>query len=176
MLENKRVYFWFCLATLLGGFTIFVISLLVSFSATRVRQYEQDGFVIYFNREILPDHLLYPVFMAADRLELMIASDEETVVLQLDFAQKRLDSALALLQHEKTDLAFTTLSKAHQYLMQANQGVVEHPIWAKYKRFLQELDQKFLGQYQLLHEQFSDSQKATLDKMSEELISVMTQL
>lgn len=92
MLANKRVYFYFALCFFTSGILIFLISLFVAFARTSTDGYEQSS-LIYFNREILPDNVLYPLLMAADQLTLTFANDERKLFLQMDYALKRLDTS-----------------------------------------------------------------------------------
>lgn len=66
---------------------------------------------------ILPDHPLYPIKMVRDRIWLFLTNDSvQKTKLLLHFADKRINSAKALLEKEKLDLAITTASKAEKYL------------------------------------------------------------
>jgi exonuclease VII small subunit len=104
-----------------------------------------------------------------DRLELELSDQKEKIVLQLDYANKRLEAAIALYELGKTDLAFNTLNKAHQYLLQANRGVLALTDKGKYLTFVVSLDQDFADTYLVLAEQMPDDQRANLEKMLQEL-------
>lgn len=175
MLANKRVYFYFALCFFTSGILIFLISLFVAFARTSTDGYEQSS-LIYFNREILPDNVLYPLLMAADQLTLTFANDERKLFLQMDYALKRLDTSYSLVNMGKTDLAFITLGKAHQYLLQVNQKLLTHAVFVQYQYLGRNLNDYFLTQYQQMRDNFTDSQQANLEIMRQELLSCLSQL
>lgn len=74
---------------------------------------------LYFNKEILPDHMGYPVLMAADRIKLETASSTERIFLELQYSNTRLEMAQQLLRENKKDIAISTLTKSIKYLEQA---------------------------------------------------------
>lgn len=73
----------------------------------------------YVNKEILPDHSLYPLLMAVDRLRLSMADRERRIYLLMAYANRRLFYATRLLEKEELTLALTTLTKSQKYLNQA---------------------------------------------------------
>lgn len=69
---------------------------------------------------ILPDHPMYWVKMARDRLQLMLIADNELKAEKmLLYADKRLGAGWALIEGQKADLGVRTLTKAEKYLEQA---------------------------------------------------------
>ena len=103
------------------GSSILIISL---FSATQVSsatgQAASEG-KLYFSQQILPDHSLYKIMMAVDRLQLETSTPQEQIFMRIEYANRRLDYAKALLEKDNEQLALTTLFKSQQYLHEAVQ-------------------------------------------------------
>lgn len=74
---------------------------------------------LYFNKEILPDHMLYPALMAADRIKLETATNNDRIFLELQYSNSRLEMSQQLLKENKKELAASTLTKSLKYLEQA---------------------------------------------------------
>lgn len=69
---------------------------------------------------MLPDHPLYPLKMARDRIWLFFTTDQtRKVELLLLFADKRLGAARALIEGGQVELGVSTLTKAEKYLGQS---------------------------------------------------------
>lgn len=69
---------------------------------------------------LLPDHPLYWVKMVRDRVQLLLTVDKSVKAEKLlNYADKRLGAAWALIDGNKKTLGVTTLSKAEKYLDQA---------------------------------------------------------
>lgn len=161
MLENKRNYWWFAVISFILGVSVFMISLISAVSGPREVVGERQ---LYFGREILPDHVFYPVVALGDRVELWWAADAEKPVVQRKLARKRLEAATELYRQGKAELAWVTLRKAHQYVLQASQGVR-----GEQEQQAQELRAECVQQYTLVHKYMPDSQWAGTTRMIEEL-------
>lgn len=98
------------------GASIVFVSL---FSANRVFSQEDSSPLthqkIYFQGEMLPDHLLYPIVMAVDRVRLAVAGPQQAVDVSIDYAWQRLKYTEGLLAEGYQSLSFSTLTKAHKY-------------------------------------------------------------
>ena len=69
---------------------------------------------------ILPDHLLYSLKMARDRIRLWLTTDPvKKAEVMLLYADKRLGTARALIEGNKFSLGITALEKGEKYLEQA---------------------------------------------------------
>lgn len=122
--------------------------------------------------KVLPDHTLYPVLMALDRLQLETSSPTERIYLQLDYANRRLyytQELLASNDTEKQAIALTTLTKAEKYLIQAVKELesleevdesLEQHVTKTLEFHYKELDK-------LIH-RFPDYQRSPLDQLREE--------
>ena len=73
----------------------------------------------YVQKEILPDHSLYPLLMVVDRFRLEMADRERRIYLLVAYAKRRLFYATRLAEKEEITLALTTLTKSQKYLNQA---------------------------------------------------------
>lgn len=167
--NHKKAYLWFALSMSILGVLFFAISLAATMSDNKITVHERER-KLYFDRKILPDHLFYPVLMAIDRLELELSSTEEQTLLRMDYAGKRLEAAKALFGQSKNELAFVTLGKAHQYLLQANNAVIDQNQEARYGVFVKKLNQQFIADYRQLEIYLDEAQKSTVDGMIEELM------
>lgn len=85
--------------------------------AVEAVSFKQSKF--YIQKEILPDHSLYPLFMIYDRIRLEMADPTQKMILQNAYAVRRIYYAQRLLQKNEAALALTTFSKALKYQDQA---------------------------------------------------------
>lgn len=109
------------LVALFFGFSILGVSLVVTSQVLSSGSQSMSSRKFYFASEVKPDHVLYPVFMAFDRVRLETATQEEQVLLELVYAQRRFEHGQELLQAGDEELAATTFSKAQKYLISAAQ-------------------------------------------------------
>jgi len=77
----------------------------------------------YVQKEILPDHSLYPLLMVVDRFRLAMADSERRIYLLVAYAKRRLFYATRLVEKGEMVLALSTLTKSQKYLNQALQEV-----------------------------------------------------
>lgn len=103
---------------LLFGLLVVVVSLL---SAQPVRSVETVRVPkqLYLGKEVLPDHLLYPVLMGLDRVRLERSPAGEKPMITVNYAFRRFDTAELLLEKDEPTLAFHTLEKGHVYLQRS---------------------------------------------------------
>jgi hypothetical protein len=106
---------FFVLFALSAAFAVLLISLQSANSelSPSAVAFKQRRF--YVQKEILPDHVLYPIMMAFDRFRLEMAEVQERPALETAYTQRRIYYAVQLLEKQEADLAFTTLSKALKY-------------------------------------------------------------
>ena len=126
MLQHEFTQFSFfarlCIAVvaLLFGIGLLVASL---FAASQALSSEQSSPMssrrLYFASNILPDHVLYPVFMSFDRIKLETATPEERLYLSVVYALRRYEHAVELIEKGEPQLAQGTLTKSHKYLLEA---------------------------------------------------------
>lgn len=100
-----------------AGLVIFVSLQSANNQQTATANLRQRRF--YVQKEILPDHSLYPLLMIYDRIRLELADQEHRIPLYLAYAQRRSFYAQRLLAKGESTLALTTYSKAIKYLDQA---------------------------------------------------------
>lgn len=104
---------------LLIGVLIFGTSLLMA-SQVRSKDFPRvSERRLYFSNRILPDHLLYPVLMIADRVILNLTFGDEKIYVKLGMAEDRLKSAKILLEKNQEELALSTMTKSQKYLFSA---------------------------------------------------------
>ena len=169
MLENPKVYRFYAVATLAFGLFVFLVSLIAAMSGERLHLRTGEERTLYFDRKVLPDHVFYPVLVAVDRLELEFSDPQEQLELRMDLAGKRLEAAKALYAQDKSELAFVTLGKAHQYLLRANDDVFSLGNAHDYMTYLLNMDRRFASEYEYLKTSMTDSQKARVEEMIQDL-------
>ena len=147
---------------ILVGIGIFGITLLVAAQVSSHGQGDlQSQRRLYFDDEIKPDHLLYPLVAGADRLKLALASQDEKVVLQIAYAERRFEHARQLLEAGQEELAVATFTKSQQYLFLAASGLEEC-------QRSRELNADLLARLQIqtyMLEQYKDDFIGTQDKI-----------
>jgi hypothetical protein len=154
------------LSALVFGLGILGLSLTTATAAeSATTSMQASSRQLYWDGQVLPDHVAYPVLMALDRAKLEAASPSERIFIQVEFANRRLEYSQELLDKENTSLAITTLTKAYKYLIRAAQetldgnmpsSVAEHVIKAL------EYHNKQLG---IIKTQVPDSDRAVLDQL-----------
>lgn len=110
---------------LLSFFVAFLILFSSFNSVSRSTLAKENSFKarrFYVQKEILPDHSLYPLLMLVDRFRLAMADQERRVYLLTAYANRRLFYAVKLLDKAENNLSLTTFTKAEKYL---NQALVE---------------------------------------------------
>ncbi len=116
---SKFLKYFLIVLALLGS--IFI--LLSSFNISSQSQIADAGNFknrkFYVQKEILPDHSLYPLLMAIDRFRLEMADRERRIYLSVAYAKRRLFYATRLIEKGEMALALTTLTKSQKYLNQA---------------------------------------------------------
>lgn len=158
---------------LLLGSSIVMISL---FSANRVFSQGDDLELarrkLYFQEEVLPDHLLYPLAMVFDKFRLELAQPAEAVDLQLSYAWRRLEYTERLLADGYQSLSFSTLTKAYKYyssgLLQA-QAVSLRP---DQREFLVQDERHFREKAKALESHFTNTQQQELMRLEADQITL----
>lgn len=167
------------LLSLLGlvfGSSVLFISL---FSATQVSSnggQAASESKLYFSHKILPDHSLYKVIMAMDRLQLETASPQEQIFIKVEYANRRLDYAKELLAKNESDLALTTLLKAQSYLHQAAQDSIDRKASSSVRERVARAVAYHSKEIRELSPKFSDPQRVPLDQILVEHDAVIAKL
>ena len=120
---SKFVKYFLVIIALFISIFILLFSLNISSQSKTLGFSNFKGRKFYVNKEILPDHSLYPLLMVVDRIRLAMADRERRIYLMMAYAQRRLFYAISLIEKEETALALTTLTKSQKYLNQALQEV-----------------------------------------------------
>lgn len=114
---KKVNYFLILLALVFASLVLFVS--LQSANKKLVDDSNMMSSKFYVAKEILPDHSLYPLLMAVDRVRLEMADSQRKTSLLVAYGNRRLYYSRKLLEKGNTALAFTTLGKAMKYMSQA---------------------------------------------------------
>ncbi|OGJ37559.1 MAG: hypothetical protein A2383_00880 [Candidatus Pacebacteria bacterium RIFOXYB1_FULL_39_46] len=124
---------------------------------------------LYFQGEILPDHLLYPTFAGLDRLQIIMANNSNKVDLKTECAWKRLAYTQALLEKGHLELSFSTLTKAYKYYLDALITAQSLSLTTLQKERLIESVEIFQFTANDLFTSFSDSQQEELNRLGNQL-------
>ncbi|MFZ5438213.1 MAG: DUF5667 domain-containing protein [Patescibacteria group bacterium] len=129
---------------------------------------------MYLEKEILPDHILYPVFMVFDRVRLTLASEEKKSELNISYGWQRLVATEQLLKKGYQSLSFSTLTKAYKY---QNTGLIEAEGLdeATKSELVFQADQ-FREKVLALKPSFDDEQQQLLDRLIQEQSLLLTKL
>lgn len=120
-------------STLLFAFAILFTSVLRTASVkyvfsqgTEIQEVGQENgvteidYILPYPGRISPDSPLWPIKALRDRLWLLLTSNPgRKAELKLLFADKRLAMSKALFEKDKSEIAFSTLTKAEKYLEEA---------------------------------------------------------
>lgn len=119
----KKVNYLLIIVAVLISFLVLFVSLQSANKAKMLGGKEKlMASKFYVAKEILPDHVLYPLLMVVDRLRMEMADTERKISLSASYSDRRLFYSKRLLEKGNFSLAFTTLSKALKY---TNQGLSE---------------------------------------------------
>jgi hypothetical protein len=113
---------------------------------------------------ILPNHVLYPVLMAVDRVQLEAAPPNERIFKQVEYAHRRLDYAEQLLNMGKEDLAVTTITKAEKYLYNAVQESQQLNSPESVTQRLEKAIEFHTKRIKELAPQFTDANRSIIDR------------
>lgn len=107
------------------GLLILLVSL-VKTSAVKAlseAEVETSSKQFYLGQELKPDHVLYPVRVAREKVSLLMLDPDDRVEKKIEYAQQRLDFSRELLEKGEYQLALATLFKSQQYLFEAAQYI-----------------------------------------------------
>jgi hypothetical protein len=137
----------------------------------------------YVQKEILPDHSLYPLLMVVDRLRLSMADRERRIYLLVAYSKRRLFYAIRLVEKEEMVLALTTFTKSQKYLNQAlleaknlKEESTHSPSSEQLIFFILEgidYHQKTVEKYS---DHFSETDRSVLNNLNNETILLKSQL
>jgi hypothetical protein len=120
----KKIQLFLPSFAVIFGLVILLISLLVSEPTLSFKSQSQlSQRCFYLGEEILPDHLVYPLLMVADRLRLELASPVKQPQIQLEYAWQRLESSRQLMKKDRPQLALKTLEKSQLYWLAAQRQI-----------------------------------------------------
>ncbi len=131
---------------------------------------------LYFNRQILPDHMLYPMLMMADRMNLETASSNDRIFLELQYSNARLEMAEQLLAVGKPDIAVTTLTKSLKYLQEAALDAQQQSSPDSVKSVIVRAIDYNNKEVQKILSQISDKEKGDIQRLLDENTVISTSL
>jgi len=121
---KKRLFLSF-LAFIFAG-AVLAVSLLNAHDTSASRLGGNTDHQLYFDKAMLPDHIMYPLFMMVDRVQLETAPKSERIFIEIEYANRRLEYGRELLDSNKEELAVATFTKAEKYLYDATQEIQTH--------------------------------------------------
>ena len=121
----KKTVFIISVISLLIGFLILGLSLLMASPAYRVGEGGKVTRTFYVGETILPDHILYPVLNIQDKMAVSLAREQDKDLVEISIAQKRLQEAKALQARnpEAEALIVGTLQKSNNYFQKGMGGL-----------------------------------------------------
>ncbi len=164
------------LLALCFAFSVLAISLMDAHSVASRGEKTPSDRLLYFDKNMLPDHVLYPVFMIADRIHLETASKDERVFIEIDYANTRLLAGEELLNLQKEALAVTTFTKAEKYVYDAVQEYKDQKMGDSVKRLLIKVIDYHTRKLQELKGQMTDADRATIDHAIEQNTALLQEL
>lgn len=114
--------------------------------------------------------------MAMDRLQLETASPNEQIFMKVEYANRRVDYAKALLEKQEEEIAFSTLLKAQNYLNQAAVDALKQEVPASVKERVSRAVVYHSAQLHDLAPQLTDAHRAQLDVILSEHENLSAQL
>ena len=173
----KKPQFWLSLMGLFFGVVVVAVSITTSVPvAYPSLKLQASNRQFYLNNTILPDHILYPLLMVIDRVQLKITPFPERLWLQAEYGWRRLDYAHKLLEKDKRDLALTSLTKSQKYFLNATQEVLDSETTDEVKLMMLKHFTAYLWEARLVADNFEGAQKAVADRLISECEAVKLRL
>jgi hypothetical protein len=162
----KRSQAWLSLIALFFGVFVVAISITTSVPAAYPSlKLEASNRQFYLNNTILPDHVVYPLLMVVDKVQLKITPFPERLWLQAEYGWRRLDYAHQLLEKEKYDLALTALTKSQKYFLNATQEVLTTETNDEVRLMMLKHFTAYLWEASVVADNFDGAQKAVADQL-----------
>ncbi len=169
VMEN-RSYTIFRFLLLILGIFVLAISLIAANRSVTGGLARMMTKKLYFGRQVLPDHVLYEVIMAVDKVRFVSAPPTQRVSLAIQYAERRFKSGLALMADEQPALAISTIGKSQKYLFFAAEQVLASPDTYSYavKRLVLDSLEHSMYRLQLLQEENPTVDTSELARLTEE--------
>ncbi len=155
---------------------ILAASLISSNRSTSAANQRFSTLQFYVGREVLPDHPLYVLLMARDRVQLWLANDEKAPRLRLRYAEKRFRVARALAAQNKNTLAISTLSKSQIYVLDAVRQLKSDSLSPSEENELRAALDHSLYRLRLFDEQYPELDTSMLESLRAETASLLASL
>ena len=131
---------------------------------------------LYFGQAILPDHVLYPGLMIADRVKLELSDPEERIYVQVNYASRRLDSTRALLERDNIPRATDTLTKSQKYVITAAHEALQPGISPEIRSYVLKALEYHDHQVEQLLPAFEGSNQQAITQLRQESKSLQERL
>lgn len=149
-----------------GGFLIVIISLFATNPVLSAAGSESKEF--YLGQTILPDHVIYPTLMIADRVKLENVSGDDEVRTRVVYSFRRLEATQQLLVKNKQTLAYTTLTKSQKYLLQAGRVVIDTKLSNEMVEYVQKALVSHVQSLEVVRASFEPQYYAQINDLIEE--------
>ncbi len=164
----KKIRLLFSSLALIFGGAIVVVSLMSAASSQAYQDERMSGRKLYLGKEILPDHLFYPVLVAADKARLVVAEPVDKIYLKIDYSNRRLGYAKQLLLDGEVELAQSTLTKSQKYLNSAVHDTLDGEFSLEVRQYVIASADYNLGELQPLLDVFLSQQKSVVEALRDE--------
>ncbi len=162
----QKSQIWLSLIALFFGVFVVAISITTSVpEAYPSLKLEASNRQFYLSNTILPDHIVYPLLMIVDRVQLKITPFPERLWLQAEYGWRRLDYAHKLLEKEKHDLALTALTKSQKYFLNATQEALSTETTDEVRLMMLKHFTAYLWEARVVADNFDGAQKAVADQL-----------
>ncbi|MEX0895871.1 MAG: hypothetical protein WDZ94_02940 [Patescibacteria group bacterium] len=171
-----KLHFISMLGLAVFGFLVLLVSLVATNRSVVGQVTPLSTVQFYTNGPILPDHPLYPVLMVRDRLALLQAEGDATILLQVKYADERRQRAMLLLKKGQPELAVSTFSKSQKYLLEASRLAIGTPAPVEMRQELAEILAESLLHIEVISDSTGDLHHSALTQVAADTRVVQDEL
>lgn len=156
---------------------LILVLLSLRLTAARLNPVEQLSYKrFYLARQILPDHLFYPVIQWGKQQSFALLSLDERVLSQAELSQQRLQEARVLIEKGNPALALVSIQKSQVLAMEACAGALEHPVSGQTTASVAGLMVEHLAEVSAIREMLADQDATQVGQMQAQTEVLLSQL
>lgn len=167
------------ISTSIGSVFLALILVLLSLrlTAARLNPVEQLSYKrFYLAKQILPDHILYPVLQWSKQRSFALLSLDERVLSQAKLSQQRLREARALMEKGNPALALVSMQKSQALAMEACAEALEHPVSEHTTASVASMMVEHLAEVSAIREMLADQDATQVGQMQAQTEVLLSQL